>query len=147
MAESVEQPSQPAAGRLAAIDVIKAAAIVAVVFQHSGVSFLDPRYGVWDRALRSTWGAFHVPAFLLVAGFLYARAEPIGLPEIRRRLGRVLVPYLILSPIAWWITQPGHGLLFALATGSASGIYYFIFVLVGCIAFSWLLSRLPHPVL
>ncbi len=136
MPESVEEPSRPAGERLPAVDLIKAAAIVAVVFQHSGVSFLDPHYGVWDRALRSTWGAFHVPASLLVAGFLYARERPIGLPEIRRRLGRVLVPYLILSPIAWWVTQPGHGLLFALATGSASGIYYFIFVLVGCIACS-----------
>jgi fucose 4-O-acetylase-like acetyltransferase len=128
------------------VDFMKALAIVAVVMTHAGPMAGTPRYDRWDELLRHSWVSFHVPSFLVISGLLYARSAPIALTQVGRRLTRVLVPYLIASGVLWasgWVRRPGDvaEALFRLATGSALGIYYFLFLLVLCIALIWPLSR------
>jgi len=138
-------------GRIGAIDVVKAAAIVAVVITHAGRAPWDPRYGLADALLSGFWAQFHVPSFLLVSGLLYRRMHPIRLPEIGRRLARVLVPYGIASLVAQGLGLSGaHGIddvLYQLATGSSLGIYYYVFLLTLFIPALWPLSRLGERAL
>jgi peptidoglycan/LPS O-acetylase OafA/YrhL len=133
-------------GRLHAIDHLKAAAIVAVVVTHAG----NPTWGAqdWtpDFVLSFLWTRFHVPSFLLISGFLYARSAGVDLPHVWSRLSRVLVPYLVASCVAQLSGVRGaqdlRGLVFQLATASSLGIYYYIFVLVLCMSMIWPLSRI-----
>jgi fucose 4-O-acetylase-like acetyltransferase len=131
--------------RLHALDFLKAFAIVAVVFTHSGTAAWV-KEGI-DLVLTRLWTPFHVPSFLFVSGYLYATRTAIGLSVVRRRLGRVLVPYVIASAVAVavGVSAPDGVASFAymLATGSAIGVYYYVFVLFCCIALLWPLSRLP----
>ena len=134
-----------------AVDYIKAIAIVCVVITHSGLRGSDPDLSALERIIRQSWVGFQVPAFFLVAGFLYHKREQISLPEMLRRLSRILVPYLIASVIALML---GFGrpltfdrVLFNLATGNVIGIYYFVFALCLCIPFIWLYSRIPVPLI
>ena len=77
---------------------MKALAIVAVVFTHAG-SAVWMKEGA-DLILTRLWTPFHVPSFLFVSGFLSARRIAIPFAEVRRRLGRVLVPYVVASLLA-----------------------------------------------
>jgi fucose 4-O-acetylase-like acetyltransferase len=131
--------------RNATVDWLKALAIVAVVFTHSGLALNDPRYTAVETRLRFLWTPFHVPTFLVLAGYLYYRDRSINLRETGRRFVRLLVPYLLASAVAVaigvaWVPR---GILFALLTGSTMGIYYFVFALTCCILTLPLLSRLP----
>jgi peptidoglycan/LPS O-acetylase OafA/YrhL len=133
--------------RLDEIDFLKAAAIVAVVFTHSGIFIFNPRFTAWDLWLTTNWVWFHVPSFLMVSGFLYCRTEPVGLSQVGRRLARIVVPYAIAT-VAMQASGVGTvtGLgsaLFQLATGSAVGFYYFVPVLACCVLCIGPLSRAP----
>ncbi len=147
-----------AGGRWHAVDHIKAAAIVAVVFTHAGRVTLDARGSLPDLLLTSVWTRFHVPAFLFVSGFLYARSAPISASEIGRRVSRIGLPYLLASGVAIavglmvsagdppWIPWPtavrGFGdVAWQLATASALGIYYYVLLALACLPFLWPLSR------
>jgi fucose 4-O-acetylase-like acetyltransferase len=129
-----------------AVDFVKAAAIVAVAFTHAGRGPWEPGYSHWDYWLCAVWVNFQVPAFLAVSGFLYHRRAPIDGAEVRARLVRLLVPYLVASAAAYALgvahAASAGDLLFQLATGSAVGIYYFIFLLALFIPTTWALSRL-----
>lgn len=130
-----------------ALHAIKAAAIAAVVVGHAGPFSADgASQTVLDRILRFGWVDFHVPAFVFVSGFLYQRSEPIPLREVARRLARLVPPYLVASllGIASGLFRPEHPLWFSLATGSAIGIYYYVFAMAILIPFVWPLSRLPR---
>lgn len=134
-----------------AVDYIKAIAIVCVVLTHSGLRGTDPDLSAVERIIRQSWVGFQVPAFFLVAGFLYHKREKLPWTEIARRLTRILIPYLVASGIALLL---GFGrpftperILFNLATGNVVGIYYFVFALCLCIPFTWLYSRIPRPLL
>ncbi len=153
--ERVSEARSQASERILAIDAIKAAAIIAVVMMHAGPGVFAPAPDRLVRWLTFAWTPFHVPSFLIVAGFLYYRPAPIGAPAIRARLVRLLVPYLIASA---WVQALGlssavgwREIAFQLVTGSSLLIYYFIFILTWCIALSWPLSRAPrgllHPAL
>ena len=139
-----------AGGRWHAVDHIKAAAIVAVVFTHAGRVSLDAWSSLPDFLLTSLWTRFHVPAFLLVSGFLYARTAPVPAAEVGRRLSRILLPYALASGVAIaaglavtataWMRWPtavrGVGdLTWQLATASALGIYYYVLLAVACLPF------------
>jgi peptidoglycan/LPS O-acetylase OafA/YrhL len=135
----------PAAGRVAAVDHIKAAAILAVIANHA-LPFAMVAHGVpWQEALR--WlVAFHVPSFLIVSGFLYA---PGGLRDgavVRRRLGRVLVPYLVASAamqlFGFSRARSPSEVVFQLATGGSLPIYYYVYVLTLSIVATAVLARL-----
>jgi peptidoglycan/LPS O-acetylase OafA/YrhL len=129
-------------GDYAAVHAIKAAAIVAVVVTHAGPYGLDAGL---DGVLRSGWVDFHVPAFVFLSGFLYHRLAPIPARDVARRLARIVPPYLIASlfGIATGLLQPKHPVWFCLLTGSAVGIYYYVFVMALLIPLVWPMSRLP----
>jgi len=127
---------------------------VAVVFTHAGRAGLA--FSGWsaDFVLTSLWTRFQVPAFLFVSGFLYARAEGLRAPEVGRRTKRILEPYLVASLVALalaWVAVPamrfpppvgGVGeVLWRLVSGSALGIYYYVFLVVVSFLLMWPLSR------
>jgi fucose 4-O-acetylase-like acetyltransferase len=133
--------------RLDGVDFLKAAAIVAVVFAHSGIFLFDRRVTAWDRWLTGAWVWFHVPTFLLVSGFLYCRRSPVPFAQVGSRLARLLLPYAVVS-----VAVQASGIVprpptlgdaaWRLATGSTLGVYYFVPVLAGCTLLVWPLSRL-----
>lgn len=135
------------AQRSSVIDFLKAAAIVAVVFTHSGIFLFHPKFTAWDRVLTTGWVWFHVPTFLFLSGFLYFRSAPITLASVAQRLGRVLLPYLVASLVyqtsGLGTVKSAGDALYQLATGSAVGIFYYVFVLACCIPCIALFSRLP----
>jgi fucose 4-O-acetylase-like acetyltransferase len=130
--------------RESAVDWIKAAAILAVVITHAGPAPWAPRFTPWDLWLRTTWVGFHVPAFLMVAGYLYCRARPAGPAEVASRLERLLLPYLVLSPVTYAVVHPPHSLWVALATASAHPIYYYFYAIVPCVLLILPLSRMSR---
>lgn len=131
--------------RLYALDFLKAFAIIAVVFTHSGtVAWV--KEGI-DLVLTRIWTPYHVPAFLFASGYLYSTRAPVGWTVVGRRLIRVLVPYVIASAVAVAVgvcnPKDLRDFLWMLATGSALGIYYYVFIICCCIPLVWPLSRLP----
>lgn len=142
--------SAPGDGRFPAIDAVKAAAIVAVSLTHSGLPPWVSGYSRWDYWICGVVVNFQVPAFLFASGFLYYRPHPLPHQVATRRLSRVLVPYLVASGAAYalGLARPAGAreVLVQLATGSALGIYYFVFLLAMFIPTIWVLSRLgPRP--
>lgn len=132
---------------LDALDWVKACAIVAVVFNHApGPLLFHPNVSEWDRVLAIVWTPFHVPSFLFVSSFLYARTHPIAAREVASRLGRVLVPYLVASLLVQTLglsTAKDLGdVVFQLATASSLGTYYYVFLIAIMIPLLWPLSRL-----
>jgi len=143
--------AQARAARIAGLDFIKAACIVAVVLEHVRLPGWAPSgIGLVDHLLGLSWGYFHVPGFLFVSGYLYAeRRDRVGPGWLRARLARLLVPYLVASAAVfivgsllwggWTLGDAG----FALATGSALGIYYYVFIATICVLVAWPLARVP----
>lgn len=137
--------------RIAAIDVIRVAAIVAVVLQHSGpLRIWQDSFSRFDVAFRVSWIQYHVPAFLMVAGFLLAR-ERLTLRDVGRTLVRVLVPYSLASLLVQWCGYSGADgdpatIAYQLLTGSSLNIYYYFVLYVACTLVAWPLSHL-RPIL
>jgi peptidoglycan/LPS O-acetylase OafA/YrhL len=135
--------------RIHAIDWLKAIAVLGVVLAHSGPAPRGALFGPLDHALRQVPTTAVVPIFLMAAGFLYARDEPIPPRVIGERLMRLLIPYVIASGAVWLFLRHPPDLATAieqLLFASAFGIYYFIAVLALCIPCTWALSRLPKSV-
>jgi fucose 4-O-acetylase-like acetyltransferase len=128
------------------VDWLKALAILAVVFVHSGLP-LGQQAPLADHVLRGRWVAFHVPTFLFVSGFLYRRASPIGLEVVALRMRRILVPYLVASLVAFAIgfanSSGLKAITFDLLSGAAFGVYYYVFVICALLPLIWLFSRMP----
>lgn len=149
MRRAMVPPPTPAPQRLAPIDTLKAAAIVAVVFTHAGpgMRWATGGEGV-ETFLRDVWTSFHVPAFILVSGFLYYRPRPVSLDETRRRLARILGPYLVASlavQLLGYAEVHGPGdAAWQLLTASALGIYYYVFLITASVLLLPLVSRLPR---
>jgi fucose 4-O-acetylase-like acetyltransferase len=135
-----------APGRIAAVDWIKAIAILAVVVNHAGPPPWHPGFRFVDWLIRYGLVVFHVPAFLLVAGFLYQRAHAIGWREIGMRLQRTWIPFAVASAIAWgiglWQPYGWRDALWALFAAQTIGTYKFIAFLGLCIVLTWPISRL-----
>jgi peptidoglycan/LPS O-acetylase OafA/YrhL len=127
------------------VDRVKAAAILAVIANHA-LPLLASGGGVpWQEAFR--WLVqFHVPSFLLVSGLLYARAGLRDGTVVRRRLERVLVPYLVASLVMEASglagATSGRDAFFQILTGGALPIYYNVYLLTLSILATALLSRL-----
>ncbi|MAJ58824.1 MAG: hypothetical protein CBC48_01990 [bacterium TMED88] len=152
-------------GRNPAIDWIKAVGILCVVFIHCLPSFLNP-----DATPLETWlhamTSFAVPGFLFASGFLYAeQRERPSWATMRRRLRRILIPYLVFSVLTYvipvshfvtrtsWIDQHWLGsslgptwgsILDSLAFGSAAGPYYYVFVIFWLTLATPLIARIPR---
>lgn len=138
--------SQPA--RHTEIDVLKAVAIVTVVWIHASVPWPLPHIPfLWDMM---TLTRFAVPTFFLTAGFLYFSPSPISRAVVARRLRRIVIPYAIASAIAitgrWLLVGPipPRQAVYELLTGSAVGVYYFVPVLAAAVLLLPLLSRRPR---
>lgn len=128
------------------IDALKASAIVTVVWIHAAGSPLDLAHTVPLEAVLTSWA---VPAFFFAAGFLHATPRRVDLATVLRWTLRLGVPYAIASVLALAARRGVLGerltagdALFALVTGSAWGIYYFVPVLLGAELAAALLSRL-----
>ncbi len=133
--------------RFAEVDYVKAVGITLVPLIHT----LRPS---WDDGIS---GAelflghilkFAVPGFLATSGFLYATRAPVSRAITMRRLGRVLLPYLIASVLAQiyhaLMTKP-HPIEKILAEfffGASFGPYYFVFSISLLIAMTPLFARL-----
>ncbi len=137
--------------RFAEVDVQKAVGILAVVWIHSLSPIWDPEASCfevwWAHATR-----FAVPGFLAASGYLYARAEPIRWETTRRRLARILVPYLLASGAAeiFWALrgEPRWGSLASdLLLGAAFGPYYYVPQILLLTLLAPLLARLPRALL
>jgi len=132
-------------GRYAAIDHLKAMAIIAVCVTHALPNVLERGATSVDRIVTAML-SFHVPAFLFAAGFLATRRGRVDARSVGAQLGRILVPYLLASLVAsmlfrWQAVTPHH-VVFWLVTGAALGIYYFVPVLVFCLLTLPLVSRI-----
>jgi surface polysaccharide O-acyltransferase-like enzyme len=97
----VEQGTQE---RLAGLDWVRSGALLAVVFIHAGGWLVDASTPAGSSPLAAaiTAARFCVPALVLASGFaLYlrygARMRSVGF--LRRRYGRVLVPFLVWLPV------------------------------------------------
>lgn len=139
--------TQEAGGvRIAAIDWLKAVAIVAVVLSHAKA--FGPSDGPVGWFLGSGLLSFHVPVFYVVSGFLYASAEPVSAALVRRRLGRILLPYLVASVVAIVLVRtraawPTFDMIVVwIASGGAIGVYYYVFKMALLIPLVWPLSRM-----
>jgi peptidoglycan/LPS O-acetylase OafA/YrhL len=132
-------------GRLPALDWIKALAIAAVTVTHASPFLGDPRFTDVDRFTTAVT-AFQIPAFLFVSGFLSDTGMASGLALVRRRLGRILPPYVIASLVmcafGFWTFDTVRRFVFVMVTGEAIGIYYYVPVLVLCTMLVPLWSRL-----
>ncbi|HWP66551.1 MAG TPA: acyltransferase [Candidatus Limnocylindria bacterium] len=142
MPEAAPRPRSPA------IDYLKAAAIVTVVWIHA---FADP----WNlEALQPfvilvNWA---VPAFFFASGYLRHHAAPVSGATLGRWLVRLLVPYVIATVLAVLyrrhvLHQNTLSLAFNLATGAGWPIYYFVPVLAGAYVLAAALSRAPRAAL
>jgi fucose 4-O-acetylase-like acetyltransferase len=148
MSRADAAPAPAGSTRYAAVDYLKALAIVAVSFQHAGPFLFSTATTPLDVFLRNGLTTFHVPTFLVVSGFLYSRGTPQGLAQVGHRLRRFLVPYFFASLVALalhfssWHTA--WDALRCLLLGSALGIYYYIFLITCFTLTIWPLSRLPR---
>ncbi len=138
--------------RYVEIDVLKVVAITTVVLIHG----VRPPWHPELSALEIWLGRitrFAVPAFLFASGFLYATRDAVAGATTRRRLRRVLVPYLLasLAAQAWWHLRgqasPSGSLALDLLLGSSFGPYYYVFVAALLIALTPLIPRLPRRAL
>jgi fucose 4-O-acetylase-like acetyltransferase len=131
--------------RLSSVDYAKALAIVAVIVTHSGLPFWAPTWTPTDRLVSAILPSFHVPTFIAIAGFLYARSQPMTTAELLARLQRLLPAYVVASILATILGLANAStlteFLIQLATGSGFGIYYFVFVLTACTVIGWGLSQ------
>lgn len=130
---AVARPA-PRGVRWPEVDLLKAAAILAVVMVHS----INDRIAAYEGGLETLLGhltRFAVPAFLFAAGFLFDKGTTPALTVLRKAFRRLVPPYLVCS-----IAILGYEALRSapltpravvgrLVLGETSGIYYFIFVL------------------
>jgi fucose 4-O-acetylase-like acetyltransferase len=142
--------SAPPAARLDAIDRIKACAILAVIITHAGKAPIEFQFDRLDWWLRLSWTSFHVPAFLITAGFL-ARSKVIRYVDVVRQIRRILVPYLVvmsfnyalgLAPWPGWLEVWPH-----LAVSYDFGLYYYVPVYCLTLNIAWAISKLGRPAL
>ena len=133
--------------RFPGIDAIKVAGIVTIVLIHALPPPWDATATPLERWLHQLT-RFGVPGFLFASGFLYAPG-PADLATTRRRLRRILVPYLIASLLAqlWHLahgatlSEAGGVLGRTCCFGSSFGPYYYVFVIAVLVALTPVRSR------
>jgi len=143
-------PNAPARARVPVIDLLKALAIVMVIWIHA---FADP----WNTAALQPFVilvSWAVPAFFFASGYLRYTTRPVDGATLGRWLTRLVVPYTIATLLALAYRRLGlrHnpevlGVTFNLLTGSAWPVYYFVPMLAGAYLLAALLSRLPRAAL
>lgn len=117
------------------IQYLRAIAIIAVVIIHTCPLGLA-------QVICRPFLNFAVALFLFLSGFLTNSPEGSWIPLYRRRICRVIIPYIIWSII---YTLPSTNLLsyiYNLATTKSSGTLYYIFVYIQLTLLAPLLIRL-----
>lgn len=135
--EHVPTAVDPRAYRWVCIDALKAYGIITVIWIHCFQILGAPPTDLGARLGFAT--RFAVPAFLFASGFLAQRAVDIPWREfVRRRLQRLLLPYLVATACTLAYQAMGSRRLPSVAevtyqvlTASAWGAYYFILILTG----------------
>ena len=120
------------ADRLPEVDRLRAVAIVTVVLIHT-LPFRAPTTGYLDWWLGDVT-RFAVPVLLFASGWLVPRRR-VGLDWLRRRLRRLVPPYLVGSVVMLLVSSVSplldrRPVAQALLLGDAVGIYYFVVVLI-----------------
>lgn len=122
------------ADRLPEVALMRSLAIVTVVWIHALPPEFDTARLPIDRWLGDVT-RFAVPVFVFAAGYLAAR-HPLPAGWTRRRLGRLVLPYLLASVVAfglrtWSSTlEPVSDPVTDLLLGATLGPYYFVLALV-----------------
>jgi surface polysaccharide O-acyltransferase-like enzyme len=140
------------APRYASLDVLKASAIITIVWIHSFLNFFEQASATVQRL--GFLARYGVPAFLFASGFLAQRGSARSLRGfLPARLVRIVVPYIIASAAAIAFRRGVYGesvpvsqMMFELLTGSAWSIYYFVPMLVGALFLAWVIARYRVPV-
>jgi len=138
-------PASPA--RFFEVDLLKAVGILTVVLIHSLRAPWDPGVSAGELWLGHVT-RFAVPGFFAASGFLYATTRPIPSQLTRRRLLRVLIPYLIASLCAqlhYFLLgiAPESGPLWRqLLLCSSFGPYYFVLIFMVFVLCSPMLCKL-----
>ena len=82
-------------GRSLCVDLVKAAAILLVVWGHLVQYLHGAEYDYWSDGLFRWIYGFHMPLFALVSGYLYARSKkPVLGTAVRKKAKRLLLPVL-----------------------------------------------------
>lgn len=128
------------------VDLLKAVGIFAVVLIHSVRSPWDPASTPAEAWINHVT-RFAVPAFFGASGFLYATTASIPGAVVRRRLVRILVPYLVASVGAqlYWLAMGRRfdfaTLLRELVEFSSFGPFYYVLVISVLVLAAPLLPR------
>ncbi len=133
------------------IDVLKCVSILTVVYIHSISTSFNPTnfLGIFFADITR----FAVPGLFFAAGFLFNINNVSTSQIIKKKLIRILPPYVFCSLCIQFMNLPGltvnlehlaaKQLIFNLIFGNTLAIYYFIFVLFYLYAFSLFLRRIP----
>jgi peptidoglycan/LPS O-acetylase OafA/YrhL len=137
--------------RFPEIDALKCACILAVVYIHSISTSFEPKnpLGIFF----ADFTRFAVPGLFFAAGFLFDKKEGATGAIIKKKLLRLLPPYLFCSLCFQFLNVPGlnvrlenlHASLLIrnLIFCDTLGIYYYIFVLLYLFAFALVFRKMP----
>jgi fucose 4-O-acetylase-like acetyltransferase len=101
-------------------------AITLVVMGHAILKLIQESDAAYDVYLFIY--AFHVPLFVAVSGF-FAKSLPPGLPQMKRLLTDIALPYLIFETI-WTLVRWLEGGRFRLDYSTASWTLWFLLALI-----------------
>lgn len=132
--------------------MLKCASILTVVYIHSiSTSLFVTNF---SGNLCSDFTRFAVPGLFFAAGFLFNISAVSTSQIIRKKLIRILPPYILISLGIQFLNLPGLSyrledlgakqLLYNLMFGNTVGIYYFIFVLFYLYSFSLFLRLISR---
>ena len=117
------------------IQFLRATAIIAVVFIHTCP------LGIWQVICRPFLN-FAVALFLFLSGFLTVSPEGSWLPLYKKRICRVLIPYIIWSIIYTLPSTDVFSYIYNLITTRSTGTLYYIFVYIQLTILAPLLIKL-----
>lgn len=133
------------------IDLLKCVCILAVVYIHAISTSFGPSNFL--GYLASDLCRFAVPGLFFAAGFLFDKKENSTGQLVRKKLIRLLPPYLFCSLCIQFLNLPGliielknldaGQLIYNLVFGNTMGIYYFVFVLLYLFIGSLVLRQIP----
>ncbi|MHB8138224.1 MAG: acyltransferase family protein [Smithellaceae bacterium] len=137
--------------RCSEIDLLKCVCILTVVYIHSISTSFEPSNFL--GYLASDLCQFAVPGLFFAAGFLFDKRINSTGRIIKKKLVRLLPPYLFCSLCIQFLNVPGlsvelknldaGGLIYNLVFGNTLGIYYYVFVLFYLFAGSLVLRHVP----
>ena len=126
-----------------AFNCLKAVAIFSVIAAHTVVL---SRVNIYSDIISSLWdmfGRIGVVAFFMIGGFFYSRSPKDGASFWKKKLFRIIIPWLMWSSITYGISivvgSPNLGILHYIKWifGSGSWYYYVTVYLFFLLIFKW----------